>query len=53
MDLNYLYQRQQVSRVNADRAACDNSRSAHRRMAEAYGLLIDQAKNGRVLEVAS
>ena len=52
MDLNYLYQRQQVSRFNADNAACGNSRDAHERMAEAYGLLIEQAKNGRGLEVA-
>jgi hypothetical protein len=48
MDLNYLYQRQQVSLFNADNAACDRSRRAHRTMADAYAALIVVAKgNGR------
>ena len=55
MDLNYLYFRQQVERMRADRAACTASEKAHRGMAELYGFLIDQEKvqrhssHGRVL----
>lgn len=45
MDLNYLYQRQQVSHFYATNAACDDVRIAHRMMADAYGALIKQAKN--------
>ena len=52
MDLNYLYQRQQVSRYNADNAACDNSRNAHQRMADAYGALIQQTRDSLVRDVA-
>ena len=48
MDLNYLYLRQQVSRFNADNAACDNSRRAHRDMADAYGALIAATRHGTV-----
>jgi hypothetical protein len=51
MDLNYLYLRQQVSRFNADNAACDDSRRAHSEMAEAYGALIAEARNGAVVEL--
>jgi len=51
VDLNYLYQRQQVSRFNADNAACDNSRRAHREMAAAYGVLIAEARNAAVAEL--
>jgi hypothetical protein len=50
MGLNYLYFRQQVSRFNADTAACENSRRAHREMADAYDVLIAEARNGRVVE---
>ena len=45
MDLNYLYQRQQISLFNADNAACDRSRRVHQSMADAYGALITVAKN--------
>ena len=45
MDLNYLYNRQQVSQYCADNAACDESRQSHQEMADAYGMLISQAKN--------
>lgn len=45
MDLNYLYMRQQVSLFNADHAASDKSRLAHRSMADAYAALITIAKN--------
>ena len=51
MDLNYLYLRQQVSRFNADNAACDDARRAHSDMAAAYGALIAEARNGAVVEL--
>ena len=44
MDLNYLYFRQQVSQFNADNAACDDSRDSHQEMADAYRLLIAEAR---------
>jgi hypothetical protein len=50
MDLNYLYLRQQVSRFNADNAACDSSRRAHREMTNAYGVLIAATRNAAVAE---
>ena len=37
MDLNYLYHRQQVSLVLAERAACAPSRAAHQGLARLYG----------------
>jgi len=51
VDLNYLYQRQQISRFNADNAACGDSRRAHRDMADAYGALIAAARNGAVADL--
>ena len=53
MDLNYLYFRQQVSRFNADNAACDISRQVHQEMAVAYGVLIADAQNRPVSELRS
>ena len=44
MDLNYFYQRQQVSDFMSNNAACDCSRLVHRRLADAYALLITNAK---------
>ena len=44
MDLNYFYQRQQVSDFLSDTAACDCSRLVHRKLADAYALLITNAK---------
>ena len=44
MDLNYLYQRQQVSRFRADNAACEDSRQAHLTMAAIYAERIAAAK---------
>ena len=44
MDLNYLYHRQQVSRMRADRAACDLSRAAHEGLARLYEGAIDARK---------
>lgn len=51
MDLNYLYQRRQISQFNADNAACGNSRRSHQNMADAYGALIASARNGAVAEM--
>lgn len=51
MDLNYLYLRQQVSRFNADNAACEDSRRVHQEMADAYGTMIAQARNDSVVEI--
>ena len=42
MDLNYLLLREQIERVRADKAACDNSRAAHRELAECYRTIIDE-----------
>jgi len=44
MDINYLYQRYFVSLHMSDRAACDASRIAHRKLADAYADQIAQAK---------
>ena len=44
MDLNYLYQRHQVSLFRADNAACDRSRHVHRRLADRYAASISDAK---------
>ncbi len=44
MDLNYFYYRQQVSDFMSNNAACDCSRLVHRKMADAYALLIAKAK---------
>ena len=47
MDLNYLYLRQQVSLMRADRAACGPSRAAHQGLAQLYGALIARRKADR------
>jgi hypothetical protein len=44
MDLNYLYHRHQVSLFNADNAACQESRLAHRSLVAAYAILIQKTK---------
>jgi len=44
MDLNYFHHRQQVSDFMSDNAACVCSRLVHRKMADAYALLISNAK---------
>jgi hypothetical protein len=44
MDLNYFHHRQQVSDFMSDNAACQSSRIVHRKMADAYALLISNAK---------
>ncbi|MFL6734992.1 MAG: hypothetical protein ACJ8EY_09895 [Sphingomicrobium sp.] len=40
MDLNYLYQRHQISLYRSDHAACERSRSAHRDFTRSYAALI-------------
>jgi hypothetical protein len=44
MDLNYLHHRQQVSDFMSDNAACGCSRIVHRKLANAYALLIANAR---------
>ena len=44
MDLNYFHHRQQVSEFMSDNAACECSRIVHRKFANAYALLIANAK---------
>ena len=51
MDLNYLYFRQQMSRFNAENAACANSRKSHQDMADAYDALIAAWRNAAVVEL--
>lgn len=44
MDLNYLYQRRQVSLFRSQHADCESSRQAHLTMANTYAAQIDRAK---------
>lgn len=44
MDLNYLYSRHQISLFRADNADCEESRTAHREMADGYASQISDAK---------
>jgi hypothetical protein len=56
MDLNYLYYRQQVSMMRADRAACDASRKAHLGLAELYSQTIARrpgASRSRALQAVT
>lgn len=48
MDLNYLYQRHQISLYMSQNAACERSRTAHRGLTEAYASLIASARRGRM-----
>lgn len=45
MDLNYLYQRHQVSLFMAQHAASEKARRAHRGLADAYAARIVGAKS--------
>ncbi|HEX6218839.1 MAG TPA: hypothetical protein VFZ35_06155 [Sphingomicrobium sp.] len=45
MDLNYLYHRQQISLFLAEHAACEQSREAHRGLADGYAAMIEQARD--------
>ena len=47
MDLNYLYQRHQVSLFMADNATSEEVRRTHREFAERYAASIADAKLGR------
>jgi len=47
MDLNYLYERQQVSLFRAENASCDHSRDTHAALAAGYAARIDEAKRRR------
>jgi hypothetical protein len=47
MDLNYLYHRQQISLMRADRAACDPSRAAHEGLASLYSSMIERWRSDR------
>ena len=44
MDLNYFHHRQQVSDFMSDNAACECSRIVHRKLADAYALVIANAR---------
>lgn len=44
MDLNYYHHRQQISDFMAVNAACGCSRIVHRKLANAYALLIANAR---------
>lgn len=44
MDLNYLYQRQQVSRFMADNAASEQARRIHQELADGYAARIAGAR---------
>ena len=46
MDLNYLYQRHQISLFRAENAVCERSRNAHRGLMDAYASLIVSARRG-------
>ena len=52
MDLNYLYERRQVSLVMAERATCDEARAAHLALARGYAERIAQARRERLPVVA-
>lgn len=47
MDLNYLYQRHQVSLFMAENAACEQSRRAHQALADGYAARIAGARGPR------
>ena len=47
MDLNYLYQRHQVSLFMAENAAGEEARHIHREFADRYAAEIAAAKNPR------
>lgn len=53
MDLNYLYQRHQVSLFMADNAVSEPARRAHRQLADGYAMRIAGAKMQQASAVAS
>ena len=52
MDINYLFQRQQVERSRANAAASDAVRRIHEQLAGEYERQIEQFTEGRILFVA-
>jgi hypothetical protein len=46
-DLNYLYQRHQVSLYLSEHAGCERSRMAHLGLSQAYASLIASVRRGR------
>jgi hypothetical protein len=52
VDLNYLYQRHQISVFMSENAACERSRNAHRGLMDAYASLITSARRGRLAVLA-
>lgn len=48
MDLNYLLQRQQIERIRAQSAACDQARSAHAGLAALYEQAIERITEGKL-----
>ena len=52
MDLNYLYQRHQISVFRAENAACPRSRGAHAGLAAGYARMIAQRRDFRLELVA-
>jgi hypothetical protein len=46
MDLNYIYQRHQVSLFHANHTVCPDARRVHREMADHYAALIAAARSG-------
>ncbi len=53
MDLNYLYQRYFISLQMSEKAICDGSRIAHRKLAEGYAEQIARARVHGSGEVAA
>ena len=51
MDLNYLLRREQIERMRADQAMCDDSRAAHLDLAESYRGMIDMQRRNRLAAV--
>lgn len=49
LDLNYLYQRHQVSLFMSEHAVCEDARHIHREFADRYAAQIARAKNPRHL----
>ena len=48
MDINYLFQRQQMERTLAEAATSDAARKAHEELASEYERMIEQATEGRI-----
>lgn len=44
VDLNYLYQRQQVELMRAEAATCSSSRRSHSDLADLFGEMIEGTK---------